>query len=207
LFYPDVNVLFSVVPDALGVYADLGGGNRINTYSSLLERNPYVDMTFGYSNPLLDADVERVDASIGVKGRIAGKFTFDIYGGFKCYANALLDSAVLLGGDSDTYRYLPTYSYAGYNKLYAGLDWNLRMDAINFNGSVVKQSVPPIWGTKNLRLIKCDKFRRLEAYKLKKGKISAEFGNVNGVVITEAYLTQVPWELLRNRSRQYKKGK
>ncbi len=78
---------------------------------------------------------------------------------------------------------------------------------LNFNGSVVKQSVPPIWGTKNLRLIKCDKFRRLEAYKLKKGKISAEFGNVNGVVITEAYLTQVPWELLRNRSRQYKKGK
>ena len=136
LFYPDVNVAFSILPDALGVYAKLGGGNRINTYSSLLERNPYVDMDFGYSNPLLDADVERVAASLGFKGRIAGKFTYDIHGGFKCFANALLDSAVLLGGESDIYRYLPTYSYAGYNKLYAGLDWNLRMDAISFNGSV-----------------------------------------------------------------------
>lgn len=136
LFYPDVNVAFSILPDALGVYAKLGGGNRINTYSSLLERNPYVDMDFGYSNPLLDADVERVAASLGFKGRIAGKFTYDIHGGFKCFANTLLDSAVLLGGESDIYRYLPTYSYAGYNKLYAGLDWNLRMDAISFNGSV-----------------------------------------------------------------------
>ena len=77
---------------------------------------------------------------------------------------------------------------------------------IKFNGLDGKVRTTPV-GTNNLRLIKDDKFHRLEAFVLSKGTHKVEFGNVNGVDISEAYLTQVPWEIMRNRNKVYKKGK
>ena len=137
IVYPDVTVTFDAVPQYLRVYTHVGGGNKMNTYSSILEKNHHFDMEFGRGLwPLMDFDVERVSAVLGFKGRV-GKFTWDLYGGYVNYANALLD-AVVIGKpyEYESQMYLPGFGYAPYQKAIAGLDWSWKNESLHFDGNL-----------------------------------------------------------------------
>lgn len=137
IVYPDVTVSFDAVPQYLRLYTHIGGGNKMNTYSSILEKNHHFDLEFGRGFwPLMDFDVERVSAVLGLKGRL-GKFTYDIYGGYANYANALLD-AVVIGQPfaQDSAEYLPGMGYAPYQKAFAGFDWNWKTESVRFDGTL-----------------------------------------------------------------------
>lgn len=131
IVYPDVTVSFDIIRDAMRVYAVIGGGNRLDTYASQLKRNHHFDTSYGLGNhPLLDVNVERVSASLGVKGRIGSTFSYDMHTGYVNYANALLDAVVV---DS---LYLPGVGYAPYQKYYAAMDWRLANEDFSFDGNV-----------------------------------------------------------------------
>lgn len=129
--YPDIKIRYAAIPDALAIYLHAGGGNTLNTYSSLLERNNFVDPTFGLNSPLLDATVERVALRLGFDGRISKRFSYDIHGGYVNYASGLLDAVGVVSG---TYR--PAYGYASYSKLFAGVDWSCHTESLNVDGTV-----------------------------------------------------------------------
>ena len=136
--YPDVQVGFAVIPEAMRTYLKVGGGNRINTYASLVERNHHVTPAFGgIIWPLMDCNVERVSASLGIEGRISSRFTYDLRGGYVNYAGALLDSVRedVVTGITGT-RFLPGYGYAAYHKAFVALDWLLQTEPVRFEGSV-----------------------------------------------------------------------
>ena len=137
IVYPDVTVTFDAVPQYLRIYTHVGGGNKMNTYSSILEKNHHFDLQFGRGLwPLMDFDVERVSAVLGFKGR-AGKFTYDLYGGYVNYANALLDAVVVgqpFGQESE--RYLPGRGYAPYQKAFAAFDWDWKTESLHFDGNL-----------------------------------------------------------------------
>lgn len=131
IVYPDVKIRFSAIPEALAVYLNAEGGENINTYSSLLDRNQFVDPYSGRNSALLDAEVERVDLRLGFDGRISKRFTYDLYAGYANYAAMLMDAVGVFGDN-----YLPGYGYASYQRVYAGLKWDLNADAIRFDGNV-----------------------------------------------------------------------
>ena len=134
--YPDVTVTYDAVPEYLGIYTHIGGGNRMNTYSSILEENHHFDLEYGRSFwPLMDFNVERLSAALGFRGRL-GKFTYDLYGGYANYANALLDAVVIgqpFGNESP--EYLPGIGYASYQRAFACFDWCWNSESLKFDGT------------------------------------------------------------------------
>ncbi len=135
--YPDVEIAFDAVEKHLNIYAKATGGNEINRYSSLVGRNPFLSLNYAWNYagmPLMDNTVERVNGSLGLRGSIGSRFSFDIYGGYARYNGLLLD-AVVSGTGSVTDAATggsglqPTVSYAEYcDKWYAALQmgWHSR---------------------------------------------------------------------------------
>lgn len=146
--YPDVKASFSVIPDAMRLYAFVGGGNKINTYASLLEGNHHLDTSYGLgSHGLMDITVERVSTSVGLEGRIGPVFTYDLRTGYVNYGSALLDAvAVAPAFAIGEVQYLPGVGYAPYQKYYAALGWCLCNEALRFDGDVVYSNS---WGMKD----------------------------------------------------------
>lgn len=142
IVYPDVNVEFVVLKDALKAFARLGGGNRINTYASLLKGNHHLNMTSGLgTGPLLDFDVERVSVSAGVDGRIGSRMSCVLSGGLVNYANGLLYQVPLQ--HASTVVTEAGVGYASYSRMYASFEWLWKDESVMFDGSV---SYNTSWG-------------------------------------------------------------
>ena len=142
--YPAIKIKYSAVPEALAVYFHALGGNTLDTYASLIERNNFVAPDFAYNRivtdgryeyGLLDATVERVALKLGFDGRISRRFSYDVYGGYTVYASGLLDAVQSKNTNVD-FDCLPAYGYASYSKLFAGLDWKWHAERIVFDGTV-----------------------------------------------------------------------
>ncbi len=127
--YPDVKVRFNVIKDALNVYAAISGGTRMNTYASLLSRNHYVDFTC--LSEALDSDIDRVRASLGFRGRIGKRFSYDVRGGYALSVSSLLPSVVFVGDEL-----VQGYGYASIQKAYAAVDWRWENESFRFDGTV-----------------------------------------------------------------------
>lgn len=146
--YPAVKASYDVIRDAMRVYAGIGGGNKLNTYASLLERNHHVDTRFGVgATGLMNLTIERVSASLGVEGRIGSTFSYDLHAGYVNYASDVLD-AVLITTDpvSGSQMYLPGLGYAAYQKCFVAASWLMNTDRIRFDGQV---NYTYAWGLKN----------------------------------------------------------
>lgn len=132
--YPDVTIRYEAIQDAMAIFVNAAGGNKVNSYSSILEGNHH--FTTGYdvvSGHLLDNTVERISATLGFEGRVATMFSYNVRGGYNNYANALLNAVYAVGDGS----FEPGIGYASYQRLFAALDWRLATESVSFNGSVL----------------------------------------------------------------------
>lgn len=140
--YPDIKASFAVIHDAMRLYAGVGGGNKINTYASLLEKNHHFDTSFGLERyPLMDVTVERVSASVGAEGRIGSIFSYDLRTGYVNYSSVLMDAVMIAEKD-----FLPGFGYSPCQKYYAALDWRLASESFRFDGNLMYSYV---WGIRN----------------------------------------------------------
>lgn len=146
LFYPDVKVSYALAPDALKVYAFAGGGNKINTYASMIAENHHFDLGYGRSlSPLLDVTLERISGAAGLEGRIGSAFSYDLRAGYADYANAPMAAVVDVDG-----TLLPASGYSASRKWFAVVEWNLDMERVRFDGSAVYTNT---WGYDRQRFI------------------------------------------------------
>ena len=83
ILFPDVNFSFRLA-DAAVVYAAATGGDKLNCKDSLLEDNPYLGGFSWYR----DVTVTRINVFGGIRGSVAGKFSYDLRGGWKWLDNA-----------------------------------------------------------------------------------------------------------------------
>lgn len=121
--YPDVSVAYHLIPGVMKAYALIGGGTEVNTFSSMLEDNHHLDLSFGRGGRLMDNTVETFSASLGIKGRAGADFSYDVRGGFAAYASALLEKVVVgISPEEDEVGFLPGVGYAPYRKAYAAAD-------------------------------------------------------------------------------------
>ena len=72
-------------------------------------------------------------------------------------------------------------------------------------GRTIAADLTPVRWHKTATLLKCASNRRLEAFELKKGTFTLTIEPVNGK-IQQAYLTQCPWEVLKNSNFPEKSG-
>lgn len=122
--YPDVKISVAAIPDAMKAYAKVGGGERMNTLASVLERNRHADAGFGtVKSPIFDNTIERVSAAVGLEGRIGSRFSYDVRARYGYVHNALMDGVALDGG-----KYRPILGYASYNRFQTIVECALRTD-------------------------------------------------------------------------------
>lgn len=143
--YPDITAYYDVIGGAMRLYARVAGGNRMNTYASLLERNHHFDPTYGFdANGFMDVTVERVSTSLGLEGRIGSLFSYDVRTGYANYSNALFD-AVRIGESpaSSDPRFFGGVGYAQCQKYFAAMDWRLDTGSFRFDGDLAYEHV---WG-------------------------------------------------------------
>ena len=157
--YPDVKMTVGVIPNAMRLYLNVGGGDKIQTYASILEKNHHADLTYGLTGPasLLGVSVERISAVLGLAGRVTSYFSYDLKGGYVNYGNAPLEAAYALPDGV----YAPAIGYSSYQKWFAALDCNLILQNFRLDGSV---EFTKSWGIKN---------ENMAAPSLLKGDISA----------------------------------
>lgn len=100
IIYPDVTVRFPIVRDAVMLYASAGGGNKVSSYSDLVERGFFLDVIEGGSDALglyygtdMGICVDRVSLTAGLEGRAGSSFSWNLCAGYADHASALLDSA------------------------------------------------------------------------------------------------------------------
>ena len=137
--YPDIKARFNIIQNALSVYAAVTGGTKMNTYATLLSRNHHADFTYGAE--AFDSDIDRVRTSLGFRGRIGRRFSYDVRGGYALFPSSLLPSVVLVGDEL-----IPGYGYASIQKAYASLDWRWDTENFKFDGTVTYNKA---WDCKN----------------------------------------------------------
>lgn len=143
LLYPDVTFHYIVIPSAMRFYATAGGGNTIDTYSSILETNHH--MNYMAASLPLDCTLERISLTAGLDGRISSKFSYNLRGGYVNYGNALLDAVLMRRTDlvEKTTEAVPTYEYKPYNKWFVAMDCCFKIEEFLFDASV---SYNHAWG-------------------------------------------------------------
>lgn len=140
--YPDVEISVIAVPDAMKIYANIGGGDRMNTLASIVDKDGHADISWGRGGLLLDNSVERVSGVIGFEGRISTRFSYNLRAGYSNYANRLF-TGIAIVGDETAMKYLPMAGYSSCSTLFAALDWGWKAESIDFNGTAVYDNT---WG-------------------------------------------------------------
>ena len=136
--YPDVTVDYQVIPGVMKAYAKIGGGTKVNSFSSLLAENHHFDMYYGHGKPFMDNTIENISASLGLEGRAGARFTYGVSAGYAMYGNAPLETVVTgsYAGDEEL-MFLPGIAYAGYQTVYAAADLSWVTERIRIDGNAM----------------------------------------------------------------------
>jgi hypothetical protein len=140
LLSPDVSVRLAIIPNALAFHAGVEGGNKVNSYSSLLEWNHHVNLTDSHSSAgpgeAMGVTAERFRATAGFDGRIGSAFSYNVFGGYTDYASGLLDAVALVSDNGDGH-YVAGVGYAAYSAAYAGVNLLFRNDRVTASRNFV----------------------------------------------------------------------
>lgn len=138
MVYPDISFELAVLPESLKLFAHVGGGNRMNTFSSLLERNHHFNVSVPVA-PQLDYTVERISADAGLEGRISSRFRYDLRGYYSFFGNGLLDAVCL----DDAGSPVCLVGYGIWQRAGVAVNMHWRSDCLSIDGSFRCEDV---WG-------------------------------------------------------------
>ena len=139
MVYPAVQVKQYLVPDHLAIYARAVGGDELNDYVDRLRSNPFFDPAAVLDN--LDSSSERVNASAGFVGNVAGRLEFDVHGGYAILHNwqvecvDFVDRYYSSPAEGWKGHYLSSYyNYVDFNQWYADLSFLWKSPRLDVDG-------------------------------------------------------------------------
>lgn len=136
--YPDVTVDYQLIPGVMKAYAKIGGGTKVNSFSSLLAGNHHFDMYYGHGKAYMDNTIENISAALGLEGRAGARFTYGVRAGYAMYGNAPLETVVVgMLPDDDQLAFMPGIAYAGYQNVYAAADLSWVTERFRVDGNVM----------------------------------------------------------------------
>ena len=130
IVYPDVTLRFSLIRNALMLFAKATGGAGLVSNSDLIERNDFYGLNF---NTDMGVEVRRIDAVAGLEGRFGTRFNWNLHAGYANYASGLLETT-----SPYIVRYMP------YNTWNATFEWLWKSDSFMADGSVTYRDS---WGS------------------------------------------------------------
>ena len=132
--YPDLHLDLNIIPKALRMHVAVAGGEKLNTYASLIDSNHHLDLGYAVSGygSLLSPTVERVSTELGFEGRISSFFSYNLMGGYANFMTAPFEVAYVDAGGVMR----PGLGYSPYQKAYAELNWDLNFQSVRFDGNV-----------------------------------------------------------------------
>ncbi len=136
IIYPAINLSYRILDQGLTLYARATGGNDINQFSTLIEKNHFFNPVFLLSNttiPLMDNSVTKIDAALGFKGQLAGFLQFDVYGGF-ADTDALLVDGMYQTVRTNPVRLVGSIDYLGMKRIFADANLQWMSDHIEAGG-------------------------------------------------------------------------
>ena len=152
ILYPDVRIRLNVIPEYLAMFVSATGGARMNSYSSILNRNHHAVLSFPgivKTNPdwmekeeeifgwKMGAEVERVTARAGFEGRIGSDFSYVLTGGYTNYGSGLLDAVSVISVPSMFFNGIYAgIEYVPYQKAFASLDWRWSSESLSSYGNI-----------------------------------------------------------------------
>ena len=118
--YPDVEVTADLLDKTIQAYADLKGGKFVKNYADLKLENHWFDMSY---TTKIKPTLERLNASVGLRGSAFKYLQYDVRGGWASYSDAPLNS--LKAAAYSPLLFDCGISYADYNVVYAdaGIHW------------------------------------------------------------------------------------
>ncbi|MBO6248544.1 MAG: TonB-dependent receptor, partial [Bacteroidales bacterium] len=136
VFFPDVHLSY-LATDNLLAYASATGGNKLNTYSSLVSRHHFLNPIFTHPLPLMDNSTEKINAKLGLKGNAGAKLQFEVDGGVAFVGNGLVDSGhAVYRNRTDVSSFVPTVAYSDYSLLYADAIMDLNAGDLHIDGGI-----------------------------------------------------------------------
>ena len=130
IVYPDVSLRFSLVRNALMLFARATGGAGLVSNSDLVERNAFYDLTF---HTPMGVEVERLNAVAGLEGRFGSRFNWNLHAGYSNYASGILETT-----SPNLVRYMP---YSTWNTAF---EWLWKSDSFMADGNVTYRDA---WGS------------------------------------------------------------
>ena len=142
--FPDVHIDFHAVDDRLVLQTSATGGDRFNTLSGQFFSHPFsYDALYGHS-------VERVRAMIGARGNFAGRFRYDLQGGYARWTYAPVEGmasyhiSVVDPNPSDTFTtglteilvLRPSLVEKGFNLLFVDFDYGWKSESVTVDGKL-----------------------------------------------------------------------
>ncbi|MCR5463798.1 MAG: hypothetical protein K6F06_04590 [Bacteroidales bacterium] len=136
VIFPDVHISYGAL-DNLLLYVSATGGNKVNTFSSIVFRHHFINPAMTYA-PMLDNSVEKINAKIGLKANSGSKLQVEVDGGFALVGNGLLDSGrpVYSSANGPVISYLPSVAYSDYNLFYADALMDLKAGNLRVDGGL-----------------------------------------------------------------------
>ena len=134
--YPDITASYDIILDHMRLYAEIGGGESIGRYSGMLEKGHFIHplYTLAAGIPLMDNTIERISASLGLRGSIASRFSYDLSAGYRNFASVPLH-AILSSSGTSVSSPSPVLGYTGLQMFYASLDYGWSSADFSLDGN------------------------------------------------------------------------
>ena len=126
--YPDLKFSYVLFPKSMKVFLNATGGGEFETYSSTIASNHHV--THLMSPQMLGYRIERLNALMGVDGRVTDKFSYTLSGGYANYAGLRHYQVEVIPEPRFSMTYLDC------QKWFLSLDWLLDIEGFRFDGTV-----------------------------------------------------------------------
>ncbi|MBP5539406.1 MAG: hypothetical protein J6X69_06230 [Bacteroidales bacterium] len=136
IVYPDVTIAYDPWKQWATFFLRCKGGVKMNTYDDMLESNPYFHALYNYGGEaLLDNSVERINASLGVDGKITPKWSYHVELGYKVVGSAPMEAVKIETVEMQP-QILPGIAYVNYQSFYAGLRSRYHCEFLDVSGAV-----------------------------------------------------------------------
>jgi hypothetical protein len=114
------------------MYADVTGGTKLNTFSSILEENHHFNPLYASADGFYDNDIVRIDGTMGFRGTAGSIFKYDLNFGAASYKQGLQDYAWYTDGT----RFHPSYVSSEYTLYHANALLGLNMDSFRIDADL-----------------------------------------------------------------------
>ena len=127
LIFPEVKLSYTLVDDVLVFQSAVTGGNRLNSYGDMLMDNIFLAGFAGTA----DNSVERITATLGIRGKLFGRLSYNLNGGYTRWENGLLWGVITAPALA------PIFDFADYNMFFADAELSFSNEWLDAGGRLV----------------------------------------------------------------------